>query len=88
MVSPTAGRKPKDTTGQVESPIIKLGKQDLSVPEIKTHLDALELDVSESTIYLVLKQAGFARLPRRSRTSCQQRLSGMELTAPTSKPLS
>ena len=88
FVSPSAGRKPKDTTGQVESLIIKLRKQYLSVPEIKTHLDALELDVSESTIYLVLKQAGFARLPRRSRTTSHQRLSGMELSAPTSKPLS
>ncbi len=88
FVSPSAGRKPKDTTGQVESLIIKLRKQYLSVPEIKTHLDALELDVSESTIYLVLKQSGFARLPRRSRTTSHQRLSGMELSAPTSKPLS
>ncbi|MGK7917432.1 MAG: hypothetical protein AB4038_18115, partial [Prochloraceae cyanobacterium] len=42
----------------------KLRKQYLSVPEIKAQLDALELDLSESTIYLVLKQAGFARLPR------------------------
>ena len=88
FVSPTVGRKPKEKTGKVETLIIKLRKQYLSVPEIKTHLDALEYDVSESTIYLTLKQAGFARLPRRSQTQSHQRLSGMELSAPTSKPLS
>ncbi len=58
FVSPTAGRKPKETMGKVESLIIKLRKQYLSVPEIKAQLDALELDLSQSTIYLVLKQAG------------------------------
>ncbi len=42
FVSPTAGRKPKDRMGQVESLIIKLRKQYLSVPEIKTYLNALE----------------------------------------------
>ena len=61
FVSPTAGRKPKDRMGQVESLIIKLRKQYLSVPEIKTHLDALELDV-EREYDLPGTQAGWWRL--------------------------
>ena len=88
FVSPTAGRKAKDTMGQVESLIIKLRKQYLSVPEIKAQLDALEYDVSESTIYLTLKQAGFARLPRRSRTQSHELMSSVQLNAPTSIALS
>ena len=84
FVSPTVGRKPKDKTGKVETLILKLRKQYLSVPEIKTHLDALEYEVSESTIYLTLKQAGFARLPRRSRTQSHELMSSVQLSAPTS----
>lgn len=87
FVSPTAGRKPKDRMGQVESLIIKLRKQYLSVPEIKTYLNALEYDVSESTIYLTLKQAGFARLPRRSRSQSHELMSSEQLSAPTSNSL-
>ena len=82
FVSPTAGRKAKDTMGQVESLIIKLRKQYLSVPEIKAQLDALEFDLSESTIYLTLKQAGFARLPRRSRSQSHELMSSVQRACP------
>ncbi len=68
--------------GQVESLIIKLRKQYLSVPEIKAQLDALEYDLSESTIYLTLKQAGFARLPRRSRSQSHELMSSVQRACP------
>ena len=88
FVSSLKGRKPKETMGKVEGVIIKLRQQDLSVPEIKATLDAQGEDVSESTIYTVLKQAGFGRLPRRSVAQRQEALSSVQLSAPTSQPLS
>ena len=88
FVSSLKGRKPKETMGKVEGLIIKLRQQDLSVPEIKATLDAQGDDVSESTIYTVLKQAGFGRLPRRSVAQRQEALSSVQLSAPTSQPLS
>ncbi len=87
FANPLKGRKPKDVTGTVEELIIQLRQQSLSVPDIKATLDAQSYDVSESTIYTVLKQAGFGRLPRRSRAQSRAALSSVHLSAPTSKPL-
>ncbi len=87
FANPVKGRKPKDVTGTVEALIIQLRQQSLSVSDIKATLDAQSYRVSESTIYTVLKQAGFERLPRRSRNQSRAALSSLELSAPTSKPL-
>ncbi|MEM7795587.1 MAG: transposase [Cyanobacteria bacterium P01_C01_bin.118] len=87
FANPLKGRKPKDITSAVEDLIIQLRQQSLSVPDIKATLDAQSYCVSESTIYTVIKQAGFGRLPRRSRTQSRAALSSIELSAPTSKLL-
>jgi len=63
----TPGRKEKEEKDVLTELISELRKQYLSVPEIKSVLDSQGYEVSEKSIYLVLKKEGFARLPRRSR---------------------
>ena len=87
FVTVPRGRKPKTRTDKVEQLIVELRKKYLSVPDIKTILDSLGEEVSESYIYTVLTQAGFARLPRRSQSARQETLASLKLSAPTSKML-
>jgi hypothetical protein len=47
--------------------IINLRKKQLSVPDIKVILDSLNFEVSETFIYKICDENGFARLPKRSR---------------------
>ena len=87
FVTAPRGRKPKDDTGKIEQLIIELRKQYLSVPDIKTVLDSLEQPVSESYIYTVIAQAGFARLPRRNQRERTETLATVKLRASASKML-
>jgi len=61
------GRKEKDFDGEINSLIINLRKQYLSIPDIKSILDSKNYKVSEKYIWEVLRKEGFARLPRRSK---------------------
>ena len=61
------GRREKEEKEDLYNIIIEMRKKNSSVPEIKTVLDAKGYKVSEKYVYLVLKNAGFARLPRRSK---------------------
>ncbi len=61
------GRKEIDNDGSLNSIITALRKSYMSVPEIKSILEAAEISVSLSYIDSVLKKDGFARLPRRDR---------------------
>ena len=88
FVTQKRGRKPKETADTVDAQIIEFRKHYLSVPEIKAALDAIGTEVSESRIYSVLKHAGFARLPRRSRAQRDETGSSVHLSAPNSQPLS
>jgi len=65
FVQRNAGRKPIPREGGVADRIVELRKQYLSVPQIKSVLDAEGADVSERTISSVLESQGFAKLPRR-----------------------
>lgn len=66
-----AGRKEKDTEGKIRKIIVALRKQYLSVPEIKTQLDAQGYNVSQRYVGLITNQEGFARLPKRDTQSIQ-----------------
>lgn len=66
------GRKPTEAVNRARDTIIALRKKYLSLEEIKVALDALDLPVSEKTIYNILKSEGFARLPRRQNSIRQQ----------------
>ncbi len=61
----TLGRKLLDEDGTLTAMIVALRKKYLSVPEIKTILEAAGINVSLLYIDSVLKKEGFARLPRR-----------------------
>jgi transposase len=64
--------------------IIMLRKKYLSVPDIKSILDSQEIDVSETFIYKIIKQEGFAKLPRRGKLSRNETRSNSLIRAPQS----
>lgn len=66
------GRKRPENIASAENLIIQLRLTNHSVPEIKTILDSKGYDFSEKTIYNIQHEAGFKRLPRRSKEDKQQ----------------
>lgn len=83
----TAGRKPKDGKSETNELIVELRKQYLSVPDIKAILDTLGVGVSETYVYKVVQNHGFARLPRRSSEAKVETLGRAKLAAPVSVEL-
>ena len=65
------GKKPMKQKPSIVNLLISLRKTYLSVPDIKVILDGKTIKVSEKQIYLILKQEGFARLPRRTQKERQ-----------------
>jgi transposase len=61
------GRKPIDSNGDIIDIIVNMRKNNMSVPQIKTALDANGTPVSERYITSQLRSEGFARLPRRDK---------------------
>ena len=83
------GRKPIDQKGEIEKLVIDYRKKYYSVPDIKIALDALGFNVSEGSVYEIIRKDGFARLPRRGRDFKNKILSNFtpKITAPVSKKL-
>lgn len=79
------GRAFRKDRNKIETLIIELRKKNLSVPDIKTILDARENNVSEGMISQILKKDGFARLPRRDKKTKDKK--NVILPAPKSVPL-
>ncbi len=84
FASRVSGRKPKDTSGEINKLIIALRKKYLSVPDIKTVLDVQGYQVSEKYIYNIIKNDGFDRLPRRTISARGKAISSFKLEAPKS----
>lgn len=84
FVNRKPGRKPKDTTGQLNEFIIGLRKKYLSVPDIKAACDVKGYQTSEKYIYNAIKNDGFERLPRRNQISREQVATAMKMQAPIS----
>ena len=61
------GRKEMQQKPSIVSKVVELRKTYISVPDIKVILDGQNIKISEKEIYLIVKQEGFARLPRRSK---------------------
>lgn len=59
------GRKRINQFNEAKNIIIKLRKKYYSVEDIKTSLDSKGFKISEKTIYNILSEEGFSRLPRR-----------------------
>ncbi len=74
------GRKEMQTKPSIVSMVVELRKKNLSVPDIKVVLDGKSVPVSEKEIYLILRQEGFSRLPRRSRV--EKRVPGIKTITP------
>jgi len=81
------GRKPKDTTGEINDMIIDLRKKYLSVPDIKSVLDGRGYKISEKYVYNLLSRDGFTRLPRRDSFTRKEAASSLKLQAPRSEML-
>lgn len=84
FLSPKFGRKEKDRDGNVVSLITQLRKQYISIPEIKSILDAKDHRVSEKYIWHILKKEGFAKLPRRSKGVTSRSITNDKIRAPQS----
>lgn len=61
------GRKERSQKSSIVSMVVELRKKYLSVPDIKVILDGKGISVSEKEIYLIVKNEGFSRLPRRAK---------------------
>lgn len=59
------GRTKSVSQGEAREVVVSLRKKYYSVEDIKVTLDSKGLQASEKTIYTILKQEGFSRLPRR-----------------------
>lgn len=75
------GRKPREDRDEMHKLITLLRKKYLSVPDIKTILDAQNKPISEKQIYNILKKDGFARLPRRSQLVKNETLANTTIIA-------
>jgi len=84
FISRKAGRKPQDVTGEINRLIITLRKKYLSVPDIKAVVDVQGYQISEKYVYNVIKEDGFARLPRRNLSTREKASSTFKLEAPKS----
>jgi hypothetical protein len=87
FIEPQRGRKPREDYDEIHDSIILLRKKYLSVPDIKSILDAQKKSVSEKQIYNILRADGFARLPRRTQSTQNETLSQVPITAPKSSVL-
>ncbi|MFZ4547836.1 MAG: transposase [Bacteroidales bacterium] len=67
------GRKTAQNTLTAKDVIISLRKKNCSVEDIKVALDSKQMGVSEKTIYNIIANEGFSKLPRRTRQEKQQK---------------
>lgn len=84
----TPGRKPTVKSDQVRDKIIMLRKKYLSVPDIKSILDAQNENISERHIHTILHEEGFSRLPRRNKAEKQSSIPKNVILAPKAELLS
>jgi hypothetical protein len=66
------GRKPTTEVSQARDIIVSLRKSYHSVEEIKAILDGKGYNIAERTIYNIISQEGFSRLPRRTKLVKQE----------------
>ena len=80
------GRHKSSYAIKLDNLIISLRKRNFSIPDIKIILDAQGETVSESYCYRVLKNDGFKRLPRRTKSEMTSSIPA-KIAAPKSKQL-
>ena len=82
--SPKRGRKRRESAPELNQLIISLRKQNYSIEEIVTMVNAQGHDVSYGFVFPLLKAEGFARLPRRPNSYKQDQQLPPKLRAPKS----
>jgi len=87
FVSARTGPKRRSTRDDVIEKIIALRKQNHSIVDIKSILDADDNKISINTIDKILKEAGFASLPKRTRRERIDVVLPSKLVAPRSETL-
>lgn len=80
------GKKRDKKVISAKNIIVQLRKQYYSVEDIKTTLDSKGYGISEKTIYNILSEEGFSKLPRRMKTTRKQ-LEPPRIEADKSVPL-
>lgn len=66
FITPSPGRKPSQNIASIEEEIIGLRKQNHSILDIQSTLQAKGYNISHGQIHKILQQDGFAKLPKRS----------------------
>ena len=69
------GRKKLDREGELADFVVSYRKMNMSVPDIKSLMDAQGIGISERTITSILQERGFTRLPRRVKSTREEALS-------------
>lgn len=83
FAKPLKGRPVSDPVNNAEQSVIKLRKKNYSVDDIKVVMDSQGLQMSEKTIYNILSNNGFSKLPRRINVD-KQTLENPGIEAPKS----
>lgn len=83
------GRKQKENADEFKQLIVTLRKQYLSAPDIKAILDTKNYSVSVRHVSEILKQEGFARMPRRDTETIKiaKKEAKTKITAPQTETL-
>jgi hypothetical protein len=71
FAKPLKGRPVSDPVNDAEQSVIGLRKKNYSVDDIKVVMDGQGLNMSEKTIYNILSNNGFSKLPRRLKVDKQ-----------------
>jgi len=71
FAKPLKGRPVSDPVNNAEQTVIGLRKKNYSVNDIKAVMDGQGLTISEKTIYNILSENGFSKLPRRLKVDKQ-----------------
>ncbi len=80
------GRKKSRQVSIARDVILELRKKYYSVDDIKVVLDSKNYDISEKTIYNILHEDGFSRLPRRLKSQ-RQKPERVQIPAEKSRPI-
>lgn len=83
FAKPLKGRPVSDPINNAEQSVIGLRKKNYSVDDIKVVMDGKGLQISEKTIYNILSNNGFSKLPRRLKID-KQTLESPGIEAPKS----
>ncbi len=81
------GPKKRSTSDQIIDQIVDLRKQNHSINDIKAILESKDQKLSLETIDNILKEQGFAPLPRRTRKERNSILLPAKMKAPPAQPL-